>query len=58
MTKTEDLVITPPPPAVKPGRHVAAALNHLNKQRDGLLKKRDKIDSELESINAAIQALR
>ena len=56
--ETEDLVLTPPPPAVKPSRDEAIAERHLNKQRDRLLKKREAIDKDLARLEAALVALK
>ncbi|MFZ3343342.1 MAG: hypothetical protein WA213_20865 [Terriglobales bacterium] len=42
---------------VKPNRHVAVALNHLNKRRDALLAQRAKLTEEIEGIDEAILAL-
>ena len=55
---TEDLVLTPPPPAVKPSRDEAIAERHLNRQRDKLLKKREAIDRDLGRLDAAIAGLK
>lgn len=42
---------------VKPNRHVAVALNHLNKRREALLAQRAKFTEEIEGIDKAILAL-
>lgn len=54
---TEDLVLTPPPPAVKPSRHVVIALAHMGKRRDALIAKREVIDKELAELDTAMGAL-
>ena len=44
-------------PVAKLGRHVTIALNHMNKQRDGLTKKINALTVERDGITAAIEAL-
>lgn len=55
--ETEELVLTPPPPAVKLNRHIVIALAHMNKRRAALLKNRAVIDKELGEIDASILAI-
>lgn len=56
--QTEDLVLTPPPPAVNPSRHITIAIAHLKKRAEVLVSKREVIDKELNEIDAAVLALK
>lgn len=49
--------LTPAEQAKKQGRHVVVALRHLNKQRESLIEKRDRLSEEIVDIEQAITAL-
>ena len=57
INEVEELILTPTPPAVKPNRHVAIALNHMNLQRDKLQLKIDRMTKERDDLDTAIKAL-
>lgn len=41
----------------KPNRHIAVALNHLNKRLEALIQHRDRLNVEIEGIKEAVKAL-
>ena len=54
----EDLVLTPPPTAVKPNRHVQIAINHMELQHEKLTLKIDQLTKERDDLETALKALR
>jgi hypothetical protein len=56
-TEVEELILTPPPPAVKPNRHLVIAKNHLTKRMIQLTGQADKLNREIEEVEAALKAL-
>lgn len=56
-TEVEELILTPPPPLVKPNRHVQIAINHMTKRKLVLESQIDKLTKEVDDIDTALKAL-